>query len=228
MKQISGAVALLFLATAASAQVGHAPDKSPFRDIAGGQELTLFAGHYNASADPVGVMPKPGQSLGLLYQIHVGGPMELMARYARVSTTREAVDPTLGKTNRSLGSHNVQISLYDLDIGLNLTGLKSFHHIVPVISAGGGIASCTCRVDLDPFDFGTPFAFSLGAGLRYVPGGHFQVRVDLNNYMYQLHYPGPYYVNSADNTPVATQGTPHSFWKSNPNLTIGVSRLFFR
>ena len=81
MKQLSGAIALLFIATAASAQVGHSPENSPFRDIAGGQELTLFAGHYNAGQDAVGVAPKPGPIIGLLYQIHVGGPVEFMARY---------------------------------------------------------------------------------------------------------------------------------------------------
>ena len=228
MKQIFGALALLFVASAASAQVGHSPENSPFRDIEGGQEITIFGGHFNAGADPVGVAPKPGRITGLLYQIHVGGPANLMIRYGRVATTRLAVDPTLGKTNRSLGSHNVLVSLYDLNMSLNLTGMKSYHRLVPVVNLGAGIASCTCTVAKDPFTFGTPFAISLGAGVRYVPGGHFQIRVDLSDYLYQLKTPAGYYINSADNTPVAAQGTPRSFWKNNPTLTVGVSRLFFR
>ena len=227
MKQLVGAVALLFGAATASAQVGHSPENSPFRDIEGGQELTLYAGHYNAGTDPLGVAPKPGPIVGLLYQIHVGGPAEFMVRYGQVRASRQAVDPTLGKATRSLGSHNSVISLYDLDMTLNLTGLKSYHHIVPVINVGAGVASCTCQVDNDEFQFGTPFALSMGAGLRFVPGGHFQVRVDLNDYFYQIHYPGAYYINSADNTPFAAGDVPHSFWKGNPTLTIGVSRLFF-
>ena len=100
--------------------------------------------------------------------------------------------------------------------------------VVPTVNFGAGVASCTCVVDKDPFTFGTPFAISLGAGLRYVPGGHFQIRVDLNDYLYQLKTPAAYYINSADNTPVAAQGTARTFWKNNPTLTIGVSRLFFR
>lgn len=227
MKQLCGALALLFIASAASAQVGHLPDKSPFRDIEGGQELTVFAGHFNAGAHPSGVAPKPGTMMGLLYQIHVGGPANLMVRYGRVSTDRLAVNPTLGKTSRSLGSHSAVVSLYDVGVGLNLTGMKSFHHIVPVVNFGGGVASCTCTVDKDPYTFGTPFAISLGAGLRYVPGGHFQIRVDLNDYLYQMKTPSGYFINSADNTPVAAQGTPRNFWKNNPTLTVGVSRLFF-
>ncbi len=228
MKQILGAVALLFVAATASAQVGHLPATSPFRDIEGGQELTVFGGHFNAGADPVGSAPKPGSVLGLLYQIHVGGPANVKVRYARSATTRNAVDPTLGKANRSLGAHNSVVSLYDIGMSLNLTGMKSYHSIVPTVNFGAGVASCTCTVDNDPFTFGTPFAISLGAGLRYVPGGHFQIRVDLNDYLYQLKTPGAYYINSADNTPVAAQGTARTFWKNNPTLTIGVSRLFFR
>ncbi|MDQ6717392.1 MAG: hypothetical protein M3Z17_03465, partial [Gemmatimonadota bacterium] len=81
MKQIFGAVALLLISSTATAQVGHLPTQSPFRDIEGGQELTLFGGHYNAGADAVGVAPKPGAILGLLYQIHVGGPANLMVRW---------------------------------------------------------------------------------------------------------------------------------------------------
>lgn len=228
MKQIIGAAALLFVASTASAQVGHLPENSPFRDIEGGQELTIFSGHFNAGAAPTGTAPKPGPVLGLLYQIHVGGPANLMVRYAHVSTDRLAVDPTLGKTNRSLGTHTSVVSLYDIDIGLNLTGMKSYHRLVPTVNFGAGVASCTCTVDKDPFTFGTPFAISLGAGLRYVPGGHFQIRVDLNDYLYQLKTPAAYYINSADNTPVAAQGTARTFWKNNPTLTVGVSRLFFR
>jgi hypothetical protein len=229
VKQLTGAIALLFIASAASAQVvGHPPDKSPFRDIAGGQELTLFGGHYAAGTDPLGVAPKPGAAMGLLYQIHVGGPAYFTVGYTRANGSRMAVNPTLGKTNRDLGSHNTLTSIYDIGMSLNLTGMKSFHHIVPVITAGGGVASCTCEVDNDPYQFGTPFALSFGAGLRYMPGGHYQIRVDLSNYLYQLHYPAAYYINSADNTPVAAQDVPHSFWKNNRSITIGVSRLFFR
>lgn len=228
MKHICGAIALLFLSSAASAQVGHPPERSPFRDIEGGQELTGYAGRFNAGALPTGVGPKPGAIVGLLYQLHVGGPASVMVRYGRVATDRIALDPTLGKTNRSLGSHPAVVSLYDLGVALNLTGLKSYRRIVPVVNFGAGIASCTCTVDKDPFTFGTPFAISLGAGLRYVPGGHFQIRVDLTDYLYQLKTPGGYYINSADNTPVAAQGTARTFWKNNPTLTVGVSRLFFR
>jgi hypothetical protein len=228
VKLIIGAVALLFVSSTASAQVGHTPENSPFRDIEGGQELTFFGGHFNAAADAVGSAPKPGSILGLLYQIHVGGPANLMVRYGRVSSSRMAVDPSLGIATRSLGVHSTVISLYDVGIGLNLTGMKSYRRIVPTVNFGAGIVSCTCTVAKDPFTFGTPFAISMGAGLRYVPGGHFQIRVDLNDYLYQLKTPTQYYVNSADNTPVAAQGTPRSFWKNNSTLTVGVSRLFFR
>ena len=44
-----------------------------------------------------------------------------------------------------------------------------------IVNFGAGVASCSCTVAPDPYTFGTPFAFSFGGGLRYVPGGRFQL-----------------------------------------------------
>ncbi len=227
MRALSLFVALVSAATA-SAQVGHLPQNSPYRDLPGGQELTLFGGYFKGGQDIAGVLPQSGPVLGIRYEIHVGGPAQIMARYARVQSSRLAIDPTKPRAARSLGTHDVSLNLVDLDLTVNLTGQKSFHHIVPVANIGAGIASCSCSFGSDPYTFGTPFAFSLGGGLRYVPGGHFQVRVDVNDYLYQLKHPSAYYVNSSDGTPVLGSAEPRSFWKSNPTITIGVSRLFFR
>ncbi len=90
------------------------------------------------------------------------------------------------------------------------------------------MARCSCRVDLDPYTFGTPFAFSFGGGLRYVPGGRFQLRADLNDYLYQLKYPTAYYVTPTNGTAAVTGNQARSFWKNNRAFTLGASLLFFR
>lgn len=228
MKQIFGALALVFVSTSASAQVGHLPQNSPYRDLEVSHELTFFGGQYDAGKDPIGIAPRDGPIYGLRYQIHVGGPAFLMARWSHVNSERFAIDPTQTGAARQLGKHNVAINLYDLDLALNLTGEKSFHHIVPVVNFGAGIGSCSCSVSSDPYTFGTPFAFSFGGGLRYVPGGRFQLTADWNNYLYQLKYPTAYYVTPASGTAAVTGNQARSFWKNNRALTLGASLLFFR
>ena len=166
---------------------------------------------------------------GLRYEIHVGGPAFLMARWSHVNSERFAIDPTKAGAAMQLGKKSVSLNLYDVNLAINLTGEKSFHHIIPVINLGAGIASCDCAVDKDPYKFGTPFAFSFGGGLRYVPGGRFQIRADWNDYLYQIKYPDQYYIVPTG-APAAAVGPrqSRSFWKNNGALTLGASFLFFR
>ena len=231
MKHVMSALALACIATTAGAQVGHLPQNSPYRDIETRHEFTFFGGYYSAGEDPIAVAPRDGQLFGVRYQLHVGGPAFLMARWSHVNSERFAIDPTKTGDARQLGKRHVSINLYDVDLALNLTGEKSWHHIIPVVNFGAGIASCGCSVESDPYTFGTPFAFTFGGGLRYVPGGRFQLSVDLNDYLYQLKYPNAYYViptggTAADAAVAGNQA--RSFWKNNRALTVGASVLFFR
>lgn len=227
MKYLIGALALV-VSAAANAQVGHLPQNSPYVDLEASQELSVFGGRFSAGRDALGVAPRPGNMFGLRYEIRVGGPAYLMARWGRVSTERGVVDPTKSGAAARLGTRNVSLNLYDVNLVLSLTGQKSFHHIVPVVNLGGGIASCSCTVAPDPYKFGTPFAFSFGGGLRFVPGGRFQLRADWNDYLYQVKYPTQYFVAPLNGTALAGADQARSFWKNNPSITLGASFLFFR
>lgn len=228
MKHVLSALALASIATTANAQVGHLPENSPYRDLETSQEFTFLAGHYMPGKDPIGIAPRDAPMYGLRYQIHVGGPAFLMARWSHVNSSRFAIDPTKTGPARQLGKQNVSINLYDIDLSLNLTGEKSYHHIVPVVNFGAGVASCGCSFNGDPYTFGTPFAFSFGGGLRYVPGGRFQLTFDWNDYLYQLKYPTEYYIAPTGGTAAVAGNQARSFWKNNRALTFGASLLFFR
>ena len=228
MKHLLSAAALLFVAATAGAQVGHLPQTSPYRDVEISQELTLFGGHYSAGKDALGVVPHSGPMFGIRYEKHVGGPAFITGRWSHVNSERLAIDPTRTGAAAQLGMKNVSLNIYDVSIALNVTGQRSFHHIVPVVNFGLGLASCGCTVESDPYKFGTPFAFSFGGGLRYVPGGRFQMRLDWNDYLYQLKYPAEYYVNTTGTGAAAPPAQARSFWKNNGAFTLGASLLFFR
>lgn len=228
MKHLLSAAALVFVATAAGAQVGSLPQNSPYRDVETSQELTLFGGRFSAGKDPLGVAPHSGPLFGIRYEKHVGGPAFITARWSHVNSERLAIDPTKTGAAAQLGMKNVSVNIYDVSLALNLTGQKSFHNIVPVVNFGAGLATCGCTVDLDPYRFGTPFAFSFGGGLRYVPGGRFQLRLDWNDYLYQIKYPAAYFVNTTGTGAAAPPAQERSFWKNNGAFTLGASLLFFR
>jgi hypothetical protein len=221
-------LALFLVSATARAQVGHLPENSPYRDVESSQELTVFGGNYSAGKDLIGIAPRGGPMYGLRYEIHVGGPALMMARWSHVNTERFPIDPTKSGAAAQLGKRNVSLNLYDVDLVLNLTGQKSYHHFIPVVNFGAGVASCSCTFKPDPYSFGTPFAFSFGGGLRYVPGGRFQLRADWGDYLYQLKYPAAYYVNVGGNGAAVPTKQSRTFWKNNRALTLGASLLFFR
>jgi Outer membrane protein beta-barrel domain len=216
-------------AAPAAAQVGFTPEKSPYRDLDYRQELTGFAGYYSASKDRAGVAPRSGPIVGARYEVRIGGPAQLYVRGARAFSERNVIDPTKPLATRSLGTQSTPIYLADLGISLNLTGQKSVHSFVPVLSGGFGVVSdFDSKRDVGGYDFGTSFAFSFGAGIRYAPGGRFQLRADVNDFIYQIQYPATYFVAASDQTSVLKASAGRSQYRHNAALTLGASYLFFR
>ena len=220
---------LLAGATTAGAQVGYEPEASPFRDLEYRQELTGFVGWFHAGKDVAGVAPRSGPITGARYEVRVGGPAQFTVRAARVASERRILDPGKPAAEREVGVESWPLYIGDLSLSLNLTGQKSWHRLVPVINGGAGIVSdFKGGSDVGGFRFGTQFAFSFGAGVRYVPGGRFQARVDLSDHLYQVEYPESYRLRASDDTSVLRNTQALRNWKHNVALTAGASYLFFR
>ena len=230
------AAALAAAAAPLGAQVGYDPPESPFRDLEYRQELTAFGGYFDPAADEAGVAPQGGPMLGLRYELRIGGPAQLYVRVARASSERRLLDASApDPAQRVTGTSARGIYLADAGISLNLTGQKSWHGLVPVVGGGLGIAA-----DLEGaadrqsdttqqgYKFGTPFALSFGGGVRWVPGGRFQLRADLTDYLYQVKYPTSYFTAPTGLTPVLGPGVKQNQWKNNLALTLGASVLLFR
>jgi len=115
----------------------------------------------------------------------------------------------------------------DFDLGLNLTGGRSWHHIVPEVSTGVGLISdLRTSPDSGGYKFGTRFAFNYGGGLRIVPGGRWSIRADLTNRAYSMSYPESFYIAPIGGTAVLKSTQSKSFWTNNPAYTLGLSYLF--
>lgn len=222
-------VALPIAATIASAQVGYTPERSPFRDLEFRQELTGVVGYFAAAKDPAGVAPRSGPMVGAHYEIHVGGPAYFAAELAGVFSERHVIDPTKAPALRSVGTKSTMLYVSDVGLVLNLTGQKSLHRLVPLVKGGVGVASDMRNADVGGYRFGTTFAFVFGAGVKWVPGGNLQLRADVTDYLYQIQYPGSYYVSSTTtDPPFLPSGQARSMYKHNAALTVGASYLFFR
>ena len=224
-----GMLALLAAASPLAAQVGHEPSRSPYEDVEYNQEFTPLFGYLRTRHDPASVAPQGAPMIGLRYELTLAGPLALSSDITHAFSQRDAVDPTKPLATRNLGTRNSAVTAFDLALAMNLTGQKSWHHIVPQVRAGVGVVTASAKEDSTGFSFGTPFAFSLGGGLKFVPsGGRLQLRADLTDRIFKLSYPNSYYRLASDNTAVLPLTTASSFYTHHTAFTVGVSYRFAR
>lgn len=209
------------------AQVGYPPARSPYLDLEHSQELTAIGGWFHAHRDAANVGPQSGAITGLHYEWRAGGPAHLVAEIARISSERRLIDPFKTGTARELGTISRPLYSADADLGLSLTGGKSWHRIVPEVSGGLGLISdFHAKPDTGGFRFGTRFALNMGAGIRILPGGSWQIRGDIKDRLYTLGYPQTFFEVPSGGTAVVPATQSKSFWLNNPAFTFGLSYLF--
>lgn len=228
----SARFALLFIAaTTVRAQVvGYPPARSPYLDLTYSQEITPIVGYYWGRSDPAGVAPQSAPLFGVHYEWRAGGPAHLIGEVARISSSRLMLDPNKPVATRFLGDQSWPIWSADFGLGMSLTGARSWHNFVPEVKAGVGFMSdFKNSTDVGGFKYGTRFALTWGAALRYVPPGErFQIRADLSNRLTSIRYPDLYFRPTTTGIPPVLTGRDQSVWRNNPALSIGISYLFSR
>jgi hypothetical protein len=219
--------ALLSLSGRAVAQVGYRPEKSPYRDLEYQREWTFFLGSYDARKDPVGVAPLGGTMLGGRYDAHLTGPLYAGLRLAGAPLRRRVLDPKKPPGERFVGTETVPMLFADVNLSLNLTGFRTWHSLAPYISGGLGVtADLRGAYDVGKYRFGFPVTLNFGAGTKWVPRNHWQLRLDWTNYIYQIRYPDSYFLRTGEFDPVRLPGQAQSLWRRNVALSLGVSFLF--
>ena len=193
------------------------------------REWTIFSGYFNARKDPVDIAPQSGTMIGGRWDWRMGGPAYLTARVAHASLDRRIIDPTKPIADRFVGTETVPLLFSDVDLGLSLTGFKTWHSLAPSLNGGFGTTWDTRgRHDVGKFKFGSPFTVNFGASLKWIVSGRWQVRGDWVNYIYQIHYPESYYLRTGTDLPVRLPGDPTSLWRRNVAYQFGLSYLYHR
>jgi hypothetical protein len=223
---------LLSLAAAAApaaAQVGTLPNQSPYRDVAYSQEFTVVGGWFGGSQGTAGIGPRAAPLFGVRYAIKLGGPVDFTAEVMRAQSTRLVLNPDATGAARRVGTTSSPLYLGDVGLAINLTGQKTWHHLMPAVSLGFGVASdAGAKMDVGNFKLGTPFQLTFGAGVRYIGRGPWSVRVDLADHFYRIHYPASYFIAPSGGKAILTSSTGDAQWLHNAVLTVGLSYLVLR
>jgi hypothetical protein len=227
VKVFSFAALALLVAFPLRAQVGHDPESSPYRDLEYRQEFTPYGGWARARVDAAGVTPRSAAIAGLRHELYLAGPVSLTGDFSTMFSERTIIDPAKPRATRVVGMEKSPVYGVDLGIALGLTGRKSWHHLVPQIRSGAGVLVNGAADVLDGYKFGTPFAISFGAGLKFVAGSRLQLRADVGERLFKQKNPESFYTKASDNTAVLTD-SPRSYWTNHGLLTLGASFLFDR
>ena len=224
------ALASALIAGGAEAQVGVAPERSPFRDMEYNHEITVVSGWMRAGSDPAGVAPGSGPMLGLRYDHHFTGPLFGYVRGVGVLGQRTALDPGQTPARRRIGTFTWPVLFVDAGLETSLTGQKSWRGIMPVLSIGLGAYSDLVKgPDRGGYEFGTGFLFTFGGGVRWTPERRWQVRVEVYDYLHDISYPASYLTAAGGATPgLLPVGATRSFYKHNWSLQVGAAYTIFR
>lgn len=220
--------AALLTPVALRAQVGHKPTNSPYEDVKVGQTLSINGGWLVTGKDPAGVAAQSSPFAQLRYDVAVGGPAFLFARYSYAPSQRSLLVPSNVATKREIGTPSVSTNIMDVGLDVALTGRKTWRHLMPSVMGSFGLVSDFQGVDTSSYKFGTKFTLSYGLGVRYVRPTGFQLRFDLSNYLWSYQYPDTYFIKASDSTAVLTNTKDRSKWKSNWAFTAGVALPIFR
>lgn len=230
MCPLAGLLATALCTAAAQAQIGVVPERSPFRDMEYNQEVTLISGWMSAGSDPAGVAPRGGATLGLRYDYHFAGPLFGYVRGLGVLGQRTALDPGQTLARRRIGSYFWPVFYFDAGLETSLTGQKSWHGIMPVVSIGlGAYTDFVNGPDRGGYEFGSGFLLSFGGGIRWAPERRWQVRAELYDYVHDIAYPASYLSSTSGSVPgILPVNASRSFYRHNWSLQIGAAYTVFR
>ncbi len=192
---------MLLLVPPLAAQVGHDPNRSPYRDIVKGKSLTLLYGDVGGDGGKIGVGPHNGQSYGVRFDLRLGTPIQFGLTVAKANLTRLIVSADDSVNNRVDGPVDQNLTMVEAALQLNLTGRKSWHHLAPYL--GGSLGYLTgsslpaSQPDSSGYKFGSKFYVAPAVGLRILLGQSLHLRLEARQLFWKLSYPNSYRLEPA-------------------------------
>jgi len=218
------AVLLLGAAGPVSAQVGHAPESSPYRDIRFGSYVVASGGKAYGNGGAAGLGPHDGTSLGIRWVFLGNKPVQISLGGSYGDFSRLLQDPAKPPETRTSGPVDQRVIAADAAFHLNLTGNKSWRGVAPYVGAAGGLLFAEAiPEDTTSFRMGTRFFFAPLFGTRVFLGQRVYLFGEMRATFWQIRYPESYgaaHANVPNEPPVITGGP--SEWVVTPWLQVGL------
>jgi hypothetical protein len=216
----------VFIAVPASAQVGHAPERSPYRDIRHGTFLVALGGQVLGSGGEAGVAPHDGTSVGLRMTFLANRPLQVNLGATYGNLERLIQDPTQPVETRTTGPVSQRVLWVDAGLQFNLTGNKSWRGIAPFTGAAGGLSFIEdTPEDQTGFRMGTRFYFAPLVGTRLFLGERLYLQLEARALFWSVKYPTSFRTPPSPELPPVVTGSS-SEWTLTPWLQAGIGWAF--
>jgi opacity protein-like surface antigen len=219
---------VLLLAGAAPlrAQVGHEPDKSPYRELPHANGVSLLAGYFDGGGGSLNVGPHDGWMYGARFQVRSNKAISLGVGVMYGTLKRTVLDPSKPVGERDLGEVDQTVWIPEAVITMNLTGGKSYRRFAPFLGFGVGAAFASdTPLDTSGYAFGTKFAFAPFLGLRFAPSSRLSIRGELRGNLWKLSYPVSYRTTTPGGSTVIISAEVAE-WVMSPVYVTGLSYYF--
>ncbi|HEV2291511.1 MAG TPA: hypothetical protein VGR60_06710 [Gemmatimonadales bacterium] len=220
-------LAATFVARSVSAQVGHAPDSSPYRDITHPNGLLFTYGHIGGDGGSLGVGPHSGDSWGLRYDVKLSGLLGAHLGFSHFTGVRDGYYPNDSVSKRRTGPYSQSVTFIGVGMQANLTGPKTWHRLAPFVDAelGAAVGSQVAADTASLYDFGTKLYLDPGVGVQWFVTSRLRIRFDARRVYWKLKYPVSFFAApTAQPTanPIIPAGGSTTEWSGNGWLSLGI------
>ena len=175
-----------------SAQVGHDPAHSPYRDVLRGPMVRITTGYFSGTRGRIPVSPSDGPTGGLRFEYPMSNLLTFAAGVAYAQTDAFFFDPN-DSVPQAKGPINNDLLLFDLGLQASLTGAKTFHGLQPYVGASLGLVfGSAVASDTSGYSFGTKLSYGPELGIRWHPTRRLSFEAGYRLLFYKLRYPFSY------------------------------------
>src|SRR5947208_875291 len=216
-----------------SAQVGHDPAHSPYRDILLHSGPVLFVGHLGADRGTAGAGTSNALTLGARYEIPAGRALHFQFTGAYLHGDRFIIDPRADSSTpaRRTGPVKSDLGLFEIGMQLRLTGGKTWHGVAPYVGTGLGLmfdVNSPGDTTGSGYQFGTKLTIAFATGVRWYPARRVMINGDVRAHFWRLKYPVSFHDSSLapDGSRVIPLSQPLSDWTLHPWISLGIGWIF--
>jgi hypothetical protein len=221
-----------------SAQVGHDPARSPYRDITKSKTITALYGDIAGDGGRIGVGPHNGHAIGGRAELRLSGPISFGVSFAKGTLERLVVSADDSVDNRVDGPVDQDMAFLEAGLQFNITGRKTWHRLAPFVGMGIGLVigedlKSSVAQDSSGYRFGSKIFLTPSVGVNLHLSQNLAIRLEARQMFWKLNYPLAYTQEPAaqpateeDETNAVLPDGKRDQWSGARELRAGLSFSF--